>query len=95
MSADLANGSLHETLRQAGFMLRRGTGTISATAATAEDGRLLGIRTADPLLVEQRVIEDSHGRLIEATESRYAASRYALEIQFDLAVPELDMTSTG
>jgi GntR family transcriptional regulator len=87
MGADLANGSLHETLREAGFVLRRGTGTISATAATAEDGRLLAIRTADPLLVEQRVIEDSHGRLIEATESRYAAARYALEVRFDVGGP--------
>ena len=99
MSADLAGGSLHETLRQAGFALRRGTGTISAAAATAEDGRLLAIRTGDPLLVEQRVIEDTHGRRIEATESRYAASRYALEVRFDVEGPgveraeELDLLS--
>ena len=42
MTADLVNGSLHETLGRAGFVLRRGTGTISAAAATAEDARLLG-----------------------------------------------------
>ncbi len=29
MTADLANGSLHETLGRAGFVLRRGTGTIT------------------------------------------------------------------
>jgi GntR family transcriptional regulator len=95
MAADLAHGSLHETLRQAGYVLRRGTGTISAAAATAEDARLLAIRPADPLLVEQRVIEDGHGRRIEATESRYAASRYALEVRFDVEGPEPDMTSHG
>jgi GntR family transcriptional regulator len=95
MAADLANGSLHETLRQAGFVPRRGTGTISATAATAEDARILAIRPADPLLVEQRVIEDPHGRRIEATESRYAAARYALEVVFDVDVPELDVTHPG
>jgi GntR family transcriptional regulator len=92
MAADLANGSLHETLRGAGFVLRRGSGTISAEAATTEDGRLLAIRPGDPLLVEQRVIEDAHGRRIEATESRYAASRYALDLRFDVGVPEPDVT---
>jgi GntR family transcriptional regulator len=88
MAADLANGSLHETLTQAGFSLRRGTGTISAAAATAEDARLLSIRTSDPLLVEQRVIRDPDDRPIEATESRYSASRYALVVQFDVLGPD-------
>ena len=97
MTADLANGSLHEILRDADFVLRRGTGTISAAAATAEDARLLGIRPGDPLLVERRVIVDGHGRAIEATESRYAAGRYGLEVQFDVegAAPEAaDATET-
>ena len=84
MTADLEHGSLHETLRRAGFTLRRGTGTIRAGAATAEDGRLLGVRTGDPLLIERRVIADGRGRRLEATESRYAADRYALEVQFDV-----------
>ena len=84
MTADLAGGSLHETLGQAGFVLRRGTGTISAAAATAEDARLLALRTGDPLLVERRVISDERGRRIEATESRYPADRYGLDVQFDV-----------
>ena len=90
IAADLAHGSLHETLRQAGFALRRGSGTISAAAATGEDARLLEIRVGDPLLVEQRVIEDAHGRRVEATESRYAGARYALEVRFDVDGPDLD-----
>ena len=84
MTADLEHGSLHETLTRAGFALRRGTGTISAAAATAEDGRRLGVPTAAPLLVKRRVINDGHGRRIEATESRYPADRYALDVQFDV-----------
>jgi GntR family transcriptional regulator len=84
MTADLATGSLHDTLGQAGFVLRRGTGTISAAAATAGDARLLVIRPGDPLLVEQRVIVDGHGRRIEATESRYSADRYGLVVDFDV-----------
>jgi len=84
MTADLAHGSLHETLSRAGYVLRRGTGTIAAAAATAEEARLLELRTGDPLLVERRVIADGHGRRIEATGSVYPADRYALDVQFDV-----------
>lgn len=90
MDADLANGSLHETLGRAGFVLHHGTGTISAAVATPEDARLLAIRVGDPLLVEWRVIEDDHGRRIEATESRYVAHRYGLDVQFDVEAPDVD-----
>jgi GntR family transcriptional regulator len=89
MTADLAHGSLHETLGLAGFVLSRGTGTITASTATAEQARLLGIRMGDPLLVERRVILDSHGRKIEVTESVYPADRYALEVQFEVEGQDL------
>jgi len=95
MSADVEAGSLHEILGRAGFVLRRGTGTISAAAATAEDARLLGLRPGDPLLVERRVITDGHGRAIEATESRYVAERYGLDVQFDVDAPDLDAADTA
>lgn len=84
MNADLVSGSLHETLARTGFVLHRGTGTITAAAATADDASLLAIPLGSPLLVERRVIVDGHGRRIEATESRYAADRYGLEVQFDV-----------
>jgi GntR family transcriptional regulator len=90
MAADVETGSLHEILGRAGFILRRGTGTISAAAATADDARWLELRPGDPLLVERRVIADGHGRAIEATESRYAAGRYGLDVQFDVEAPDLD-----
>ncbi|MEP6640025.1 MAG: GntR family transcriptional regulator [Chloroflexota bacterium] len=89
MRADLARGSLHEALAGSGFVLRRGTGTIAAAAATAEDARLLAIRTGDPLLVERRVITDADGRRIESTESRYPADRYALVVNFDVEAPDV------
>jgi GntR family transcriptional regulator len=94
MTADLANGSLHETLGRAGIVLRRGTSTIVAAAATSEDARLLEIRIGDPLLVERRVILDGHGRRIEATESRYPADRYALVVDFDVEAPEPDSVAS-
>ena len=84
MTADLAQGSLHETLGRAGIALSRGSGTIAAAAAGSEEARLLGIRTGDPLLIERRVIRDAHGRRTEATESVYPADRYALDVTFDV-----------
>jgi len=84
MNADLGRESLHETLRRAGILLHRGTGTIAAAAASAEEARLLETRPGDPLLVERRVIADGHGRRIEATESRYRADRYGLNVRFDV-----------
>jgi GntR family transcriptional regulator len=69
-------------------VLYRGSGTISAVAATADDAALLAIGEGDPLLVERRVIVDGHGRRIEATESRYVADRYGLDIQFDVELPD-------
>jgi DNA-binding GntR family transcriptional regulator len=95
MAADLAAGSLHEALGRAGFVLDRGTGTISAAAASAEDAHLLGIRDGEPLLIERRVIVDGHGRRIEATESRYVAGRYGLDVQFDVELPDADLPSPG
>lgn len=90
MTADLAKGSLHETLGRAGIVLRRGNSTIGAAAATVEDARLLEVATGDPLLVERRVIADGHGRRIEATESRYPADRYGLVVGFDIEGPDLE-----
>jgi GntR family transcriptional regulator len=87
MSADLETGSLHEALGRAGLQLRRGSSTIIAEAASRDDAELLGVREGDPLLVERRVIVDGHGRLIEATESRYPGNRYALNVRFDVADP--------
>jgi GntR family transcriptional regulator len=84
LAADLETGSLHEALARAGWHLRRGEGTITAEAASAEDAALLGVPPGEPLLVERRVISDSHGRTIEATESRYPGSRYALDVRFDV-----------
>jgi GntR family transcriptional regulator len=84
MGADLEAGSLHDALARGGFHLRRGTATIAAAPATYDDARHLGLRKGDALLVERRVILDTHGRRIESTESRYTADRYALDILFDV-----------
>jgi GntR family transcriptional regulator len=87
MAADLESGSLHEALARAGVHLRRGSATITAEAATPADARLLGVADGESLLVERRVIADDHGRPVEATESRYPGSRYALDVRFDVEDP--------
>jgi GntR family transcriptional regulator len=87
MAADLEDGSLHEVLIGAGFVLARGYATLSAEAATAEDARSLGVRVRAPLLVERRVIRDDHGRPLERTESRYPGDRYGLDVAFHVESP--------
>jgi GntR family transcriptional regulator len=84
MGADLRHDSLHATLAGAGWGLRRGTATVTAASASGEDARLLGVARGDPMLVERRVIVDGQGRPLEATETRYAAERYAIDVRFDV-----------
>jgi len=85
--ADLEHVSLFTTLAEAGHVPTEGKAAIRAEAATADDARLLDVRRGDPLLVEQRLINDQHGAPIELTESRYVASRYGLDVDFDVELP--------
>jgi GntR family transcriptional regulator len=94
LTADLEHGSLHAAISAGGQTLRRGSGTVGAGAATAEDARLLDIRRGDPLLIERRVIVDDNGRRIEATESRYPGDRYALDVSFDVEQPSTQPEAT-
>ncbi len=84
MAADLRHDSLHAMLAAAGWSLRRGTATVTAASASKEDARLLGVARGDPVLVERRVIVDGQGRPLEATETRYASERYAIDVRFDV-----------
>jgi GntR family transcriptional regulator len=84
LGSDLESGSLHEALAAGGIHLRRGSATITAEPATAEEVRLFGVAAGSPLLVERRVISDAGGRPVEATESRYPGDRYALDVRFEV-----------
>ncbi|MGH3103376.1 MAG: GntR family transcriptional regulator [Gaiellaceae bacterium] len=86
LAAELEHGSLHATLVAAGRVPTTGRATLTAETATAEDARLLGLECGAPLLVERRLIADQRGRPLELTESRYAGSRYALDVDFDVEV---------
>jgi GntR family transcriptional regulator len=84
MRADLEGGSLHETLISAGMVPSRGRASIGAEAARLEDAVLLGVRAGEPMLIERRLILDQRGRPLERTESRYAATRYGLDVGFSV-----------
>ena len=87
MAADLRRESLHAVLATAGYALRRGTAMVTAAAASGDDARLLEVPRGSPMLVERRTIVDAQGRPIEATESRYPADRYAIDVRFDVEDP--------
>jgi GntR family transcriptional regulator len=76
------------TLAAAGAVPTAGRAAIGAEAATAEDARLLGVKRGTPLLVERRLIHDQDGAPLESTESRYVASRYGLDVDFDVELPK-------
>jgi GntR family transcriptional regulator len=87
LAADLEHRSLHTTLVEAGHVPTQGRARLGAEAATARDAELLQVPEGSPLLVEKRVIHDQDGRPLELTESRYAGSRYGLDVQFDVELP--------
>lgn len=88
LETDLEHESLFVTLSRAGIVPTAGRAAIAAEAATPEDARLLGVRRGEPLLVERRLIRDQHGDPVELTESRYVGSRYGLDVDFEVELPQ-------
>ena len=82
--ADLEHRSLHDTLVEGGHVPTMGRARLGAEAAGPEDAELLDVALGSPLLVEKRVIHDQDGNPLELCESRYAAERYGLDVQFDV-----------
>lgn len=78
------DGSLFAALADAGLVPTAGSASLQAEAATAEDARLLDVKRGSPLLVERRLIRDQAGAPLEWTESRYAGSRYGLDVDFEV-----------
>ena len=84
LDADLERASLHAALVAGGKVLANGRARIWAGTAGVEDAAVLAVPEGAALLVERRIILDDRGTPIERTESRYAAERYGLEVQFDV-----------
>lgn len=93
--ADLESGSLHEVLISAGMVPSRGKSSIRAEAASLDDAVLLGVQPGEPMLVERRLILDQRGRPLERTESRYAATRYGLDVGFSVEDGGAVTTASG
>ena len=88
LEVDLESASVFATLAAAGQVPTAGRAVIGAEAANAEDARLLRVRKGSPLLVERRLIHDQHGTPLELTESRYVGSRYGLDVDFEVELPQ-------
>jgi GntR family transcriptional regulator len=88
LDADLETDSLFEALVAVGLVPTGGSAALAAEAASAEDARLLGVRKGAPLLVERRLIHDQDGEPLEWTESRYVGSRYGIDVDFDVELPQ-------
>ncbi|MFC7529678.1 GntR family transcriptional regulator [Actinoplanes sp. GCM10030250] len=81
LDADLT-GSVHEALVVLGRTPVRGSATLTAQSASEEDARELDVPVGSALLVEERLILDLEQRPVELSESRYAGSRYRLDVAF-------------
>ena len=88
LEGDLERVSVFARLAESGLVPTAGRAAIGAQAATEEDARLLGVRKGEPLLVERRLIRDQNGEPLEWTESRYVGSRYGLDVDFDVELPQ-------
>jgi GntR family transcriptional regulator len=88
LAGDLEHESLFRSLVSAGLVPTSGSAVLGAEAATASDARLLRVRKGAPLLVERRLIHDQDGAPVEWTESRYVGSRYGIDVDFDVELPE-------
>lgn len=78
-----------QRLVQEGLVYRLpGRGTFVADYGTHRHASTLTNFTKGwPLLVERRTILDQHGVPLETTETRYAAGRYAIDVEFVVEQP--------
>jgi GntR family transcriptional regulator len=88
LAGDLEGGSLFEALAGSGNVPTAGRAAIVAEAAGSDDAKLLGVKKGEPLLVERRLIRDQNGDPLEWTESRYVGTRYGLDVDFEVELPQ-------
>jgi DNA-binding GntR family transcriptional regulator len=77
--AALENSGLYELLRRAGVHMRVANQRIGARAATASEGKLLGVPARSPLLTMERTSFDEVGRAVEFASHNYRADSYSFE----------------
>jgi GntR family transcriptional regulator len=77
---DLEHDSITERMGELGHVFAHASHIVDAVAATAEDGRLLGIRPRSPLLRTRRLSTDPGGTPLEWSEDRYRGDAVALQM---------------
>lgn len=77
---DTEHESITHRLQELGVLFANASHTLSATAATAEDARLLDIRPRTPLLRELRLSTDPDGVALEWSEDRYLGEAVAFTV---------------
>ena len=83
IAAKLVGPSITNLLEEAlGVRIESAHLRVEATAADAEQARLLAVRLGDPLLLNQFVFFDAAGRAVEMVRALFRADRYAFT--FDL-----------
>jgi GntR family transcriptional regulator len=68
---------------------------IDAMAASAEDGRWLGVRAGVPLPRERRFTTDRSGQPVEWSDDRYLGSATAFSVRNSVVVNALSRTSAS
>jgi GntR family transcriptional regulator len=89
---DLARDSITERLTELGIVFADAEHVIDAIPASAEDGRLLGVRPRVPLLRERRLTTDLAGQPVEWSDDRYLGGAVAFSVRNSVAVNALSRT---
>jgi GntR family transcriptional regulator len=85
LSANLESGSLHEAMAAIGRTPTIAQSWITARMPSPEERRWLQITgQREPLLIERRIMRDAADVPIEHTESAYLASRYVIDVTFQV-----------
>ena len=79
-STDLASHGLYQLMRGRGTLIRVAHQRIGARAATAEESRLLGIKSHGPVLAMDRTAYDNSGKAVEFGHHCYRPDLYSFEI---------------
>ena len=79
-SSDLASHGLYQLMRGRGTLIRVAHQRIGARAATAEESRLLGIKSHGPVLAMERTAYDNSGKTVEFGHHCYRPDLYSFEI---------------
>lgn len=77
--SELEETGLYELLRRNGIQMRIANQRIGAAASTAQQSRLLEIKTGSPLLTMERTAFDETGRVVEFSSHSYRADAYTFE----------------